>query len=377
MMNKKQKAGRHKNLCHDTSEWAACALCGLFLIAIFVLLPVSLAAKKKSSHDGAPVSKVKVTARQIDSFYRSGKQTTQFGKLRFLGGLELTSDWRGFGGWSDLVVDKDGRRFLAISDEGHWLRATLQYQGLKPVGIANASRGDLHALSGRVLKGKRERDAEGAVLLDGTLENGSLLISFERIHRIGRFKALRQGIVGPSQYLTLPREVRTLKRNKGIESVGVIRAGRLKGSIIAVAERYRRARDRNSRGRPGWIFTANGTQRFYVKDRGDMDITSLAGLPGGDVLLLERRFRWSEGIKIRLRCIHTDGLRPGEVVDGKVILEAGLDFEIDNMEGLSVHRGPGGETILTLISDDNFNKLLQRTILLQFQLETSDVSPVM
>jgi hypothetical protein len=38
------------------------------------------------------------------------------------------------------------------------------------------------------------------------------------------------------------------------------------------------------------------------------------------------------------------------------------------MEGLALHQGAGGETILTLISDDNFNRLLQRTVLLQFAL---------
>jgi hypothetical protein len=37
------------------------------------------------------------------------------------------------------------------------------------------------------------------------------------------------------------------------------------------------------------------------------------------------------------------------------------------MEGLSVHRSPSGETVLTLISDDNFSPL-QRTLLLQFTL---------
>jgi hypothetical protein len=37
------------------------------------------------------------------------------------------------------------------------------------------------------------------------------------------------------------------------------------------------------------------------------------------------------------------------------------------MEGLSVHRSAGGETVLTLISDDNFSAV-QRTLLLQFTL---------
>jgi hypothetical protein len=55
-------------------------------------------------------------------------------------------------------------------------------------------------------------------------------------------------------------------------------------------------------------------------------------------------------------------------VDGPVIFEADGSHQIDNLEGLSVHRGAGGETVLTMISDDNFS-LLQRTLLLEFTLE--------
>jgi hypothetical protein len=70
---------------------------------------------------------------------------------------------------------------------------------------------------------------------------------------------------------------------------------------------------------------------------------------------------------MRIRRIAMAGITPGGLVDGPVLLEADLRNEIDNMEGLSIHRGAGGEIVLTLISDDNFS-LLQRTLLLQFAL---------
>jgi hypothetical protein len=38
------------------------------------------------------------------------------------------------------------------------------------------------------------------------------------------------------------------------------------------------------------------------------------------------------------------------------------------MEGLAAHRSPSGEIVLTIISDNNFNTLLQRNLLLQFTL---------
>jgi len=55
------------------------------------------------------------------------------------------------------------------------------------------------------------------------------------------------------------------------------------------------------------------------------------------------------------------------VIDGPSIFEADLGNEIDNMEGIDAHVTPEGDTVLTLVSDDNFS-LIQRNLLLQFTL---------
>jgi hypothetical protein len=68
-----------------------------------------------------------------------------------------------------------------------------------------------------------------------------------------------------------------------------------------------------------------------------------------------------------MRRVALGEIKPGAVVDGPVLFDVDLGYEIDNMEGLSVHRSAGGETVLTLISDDNFSAV-QRTLLLQFTL---------
>jgi len=67
-------------------------------------------------------------------------------------------------------------------------------------------------------------------------------------------------------------------------------------------------------------------------------------------------------------------LKPGKLIEGEVLLEANDSLNIDNMEGIAVHRSSAGETILTLISDDNFSPL-QRTLLMQFALP--DGEPVL
>jgi len=90
-------------------------------------------------------------------------------------------------------------------------------------------------------------------------------------------------------------------------------------------------------------------------------------LPSGELLVLERKFSLIEGVGIRIRSIPLATLAPGAVVDGPAIFEADLGDEIDNMEGIDSHVTPAGETVLTLISDDNFS-MIERTLLLQFTL---------
>ena len=55
------------------------------------------------------------------------------------------------------------------------------------------------------------------------------------------------------------------------------------------------------------------------------------------------------------------------MIDGPTIFNADLGSEIDNMEGIDAHVTPEGDTVLTLISDDNFS-MIQRNLLLQFTL---------
>jgi hypothetical protein len=97
------------------------------------------------------------------------------------------------------------------------------------------------------------------------------------------------------------------------------------------------------------------------------DVTDLAFLPDGDLLLLERRFALLGGLGCRLRRMAGAAIAPGAQVDGEIVYESDGSHRIDNMEGLAVHR-EGRETIVTLISDNNFNRSLQRTLLLEFAL---------
>ena len=325
-------------------------------------LPHSAAQDAGSSTEGA--QPIDIAAHPIPHFLRPSPNLQRFGSLEFRGGLVLTAPSRDFGGWSGLVMDAGGRNLLSVSDGGSWLTADIAYEGERPARITNARLGPLLAADGRSLRGKREQDAESVALLDGSLARGTLLIGFERAHRIGRFEIRDREVRAPVGYLRLPPEAMRMQPNQGIEAVTVLQAGPLRGSVVAFAERF----TRGSGYHTGWIWIRGEPHRIQLQDIDGFNITDAAGLPDGGLLILERYFRWTEGVKLRIRRLAPGEIAPGARLTGRTLLEADSSYEIDNMEGLAVHRGARGETVVSLISDDNFNSLLQRTIFLQFAL---------
>jgi len=325
-------------------------------------LPRSAAQDASSATEG--LRPIDIEARPIPHFLRSSPNLQRFGNLEFRGGLVLTSSSRDFGGCSGLVMDAGGRSLLSISDAGSWLTADLVYEGERPARITNARLGPLLAVGGSPLRDKREQDAESVALVDGTLARGTLLVGFERAHRIGRFEIRDREVRAPIGYLRLPPEAKRMQPNQGIEALAVLQAGPLRGSVVAFAERF----TRGSGYHTGWIWVRGEPHRIQLQDIDGFNITDAAGLPDGGLLILERYFRWTEGVKVRIRRLAPGEIVPGARLTGRTLLEADSSYEIDNMEGIAVHRGARGETVVSLISDDNFNSFLQRTIFLQFAL---------
>lgn len=311
----------------------------------------------------APNGPITVTARRIESFSRTSSEK-RFGRLTFRGGLVLTSDNKDFGGLSGIDIEADGKSFVAISDEGHWLTGSLTYDGTAPAGMTNVRQGPILGMGGRILTRKRDLDAEACTILDGTLARGTVLIGFERNHRIGRYPVIDRVIQPPVAALKMPPEAQKMRANQGLEAVSVLRGGPYKGAVIGICERFPSPDGQHA----GWLWINGEPQRFGLQNIGGFDITDVNSLSDGTVLILERRFRWSEGVQMQMRLVKPAELKPGAMIQGEVLISADMGYDIDNMEGLGVHRTAKGETVLTLISDDNFNSFLQRTILLQFVL---------
>src|SRR5690606_30882421 len=104
--------------------------------------------------------------------------------------------------------------------------------------------------------------------------------------------------------------------NVQFEAVAVLQGGRYKGSPIAFAENLKDRRGYHT----GWIWVNDEPQRLHLADIDEFDITDAAPLRDGSVVVLERRFRWTEGVKMRLRLLSPDEIAPGADMQGEVLL---------------------------------------------------------
>ena len=189
----------------------------------------------------------------------------------------------------------------------------------------------------------------------------------ERVHQIVRFNYGHDGL-RRARHADRDACGVALLAEQPRDRIAGVRAAR--AAARRHADRDFRARPRQGRQHQGLSDRRAGGRDVHGEAHADFDISDAALLPDGDLLLLERKFSWTGGLFIRLRHVALSAVRPDALVDGQVLLEVDLGYEIDNMEGLSVHRGASGETVLTLMSDDNFS-IIQRTLLLQFTLAES------
>jgi hypothetical protein len=335
------------------------------LAAIFVgSWSVAAFAGAKPDIAGLKAGPISIDAAIIKTFVRTedAEHRLSGSKVTFRGGLVLSSPSPHFGGWSGLVLGDDAKSLLAISDTGVWMTGTLVYEGDHLSGIAGARLGPVPGRNGLPIRRASDRDSESIALERGTLTKGTALVGFERHHRIEKYALSAAGLTKDLGSVSLPRGARRMRPNQGLEGVTVMRGGRYKGALIAFSERLYDT----SRNHTGWLWTRKGPVTIHLKNTGDYDVTDLSSLDDGTLFVLERRFRWTEGVKMRLVRIAPGELKPGRTMQGETLIDADMSDQIDNMEGLSVTPLKSGEVLVTMISDDNFNHIFQRTMLLQF-----------
>lgn len=294
---------------------------------------------------------------QKEPFKLDDPTARQVGRLIWRGGLSLKANSANFGGWSDLYVTPDGRRLTSISDVGGWFTATIDYdQDGNLAGLRDGRIGPLHNLDGKPLVTKEWADSEAMA----HMPDGSWMVSFERHHRIWHYPALE----GVPIAIDLPTDFSRQPSNGGVETLTALPDGRL----IAISEKYSVRPGFNV----GWIGTPAGGgryawSRFEYATVPDFHPTSIVQLPDGSFATLERAFDIVRGVRVRVMHFEADQLKAGGTVHAEELAFLVTPYAVDNLEGIAAARGPRGETLLWLISDDNFNPL-QRNLLLMFEI---------
>ena len=286
---------------------AAVALIAMLAVA----LPASaqLLSKKKDEPPAAP-SAIEIRAEPIPAFDHRDPSCRRFGKLDFRGGLVLTSPFKEFGGISSINVAADGVNFLAASDRSWWLRGRITYAGTRPTGIAGAEMAPMLGPDGRTLAARGWYDTE-AMARDGN----TVYVGIERVHRIVRFDFGKEGLLARARPIDVPAAFRSFPNNGSVEALAFVPrgSGPLGGTLIAIAERGR------DRAGDHLAFLIGGPRpgSFTIKRRNDYDVSDATILPGGDLVILERKFGWTTGLYIRARRIPIAEVRPARWWTGR------------------------------------------------------------
>lgn len=277
------------------------------------------------------------------------------GRLEWRGGLEITSTDGRFGGLSGLHITPDGRSLTAVGDRGLWFRAALRYRDGRLNGLMDATLSEIRDDQGRPVKGANG-DAESIATRDGA----SMLVSFERRHRVWRYHSP----ASTADPVTAPSEIQTLSNNGGVEAMTHL----CNGQLLLIAEKNK------TRGRhvKGWVQKNSGWESFTYNTHAGYRPTGATTLPDCRIMFIERSYSLIAGVSARVTVIDAAAFGAAAFGAGASITPreiARFDFPVvvDNFEGVAARRSNSGETLVYIVSDDNYNPL-QRTLLLMFAL---------
>jgi hypothetical protein len=251
---------------------------------------------------------------------------------------ELDAPW--FGGWSGIEVTDQGNQLTVISDRGQLTRGRMNRNNGKLASVTVQSSKHLgRATGGRVRK--KASDAEGLAISD----SGQAHISFEHHHRIMRTDIATARTSGR---IALPFQ-NTLGDNAGVEALAV----GLDGTLFAIGEQVLP----NDAPFPLYAYSS-GKWRISARipKRGPFVPVGADFDSKGRLWLLERAVT-PLGFRSRIRMFVIDPRAPQEYT-----LLTTLPARYDNLEGISVWDDAHGKMHVSMISDDNFMRILRTQI---------------
>lgn len=285
------------------------------------------------------------------AYVPDGGWPRRVGALTPIGAVRLWSRDPAFGGFSALSVS-DGAATL-LSDGGNYVRVSISGQHLitRAAGALPDGPGTGWA--------KESRDTESLTV---DRASGRAWIGYERANAIWRYSAdLRR-----AEAHAAPAAMREWPTNGGAEAMVRLNDGR----FVVIGEQ---ARVRGRRGlRQALIFggdpTARATtvERFGYRPPAGYNPSDAAVLPGGDLLVLNRRFSQLRFFAVLTR-VRVADIRAGATVTGQEIARWGPPLLGENPEGIAVTR-EGGRTMLWVVTDNDL-AWYRPTLLLKFRID--------
>jgi len=312
-------------------------------------------------------SAVVVSARPVN--FSTEDRGSRYGKLEWRGGLQLSSTDPRFGGFSAMTVSADGQKLLAVSDDGWWLRLAVRYdEAGRLAGVGDGEMAAILDANGQPYDRKGKRDAEALTALSPAGPDGPVAVGFENRVRIERYNIGENGLAARPEPLfpSLPERLRKGPGNQELEALAWIPSGGLKGRLLAISEN-----NLDSRGNiRAWVLGGAKPISLSFEKNDTFRITDVTILPSGDIVTVERDFSRSDRrLRMGIRRFPMAAVKEGATLRGEVLLIADWPRDtIDNMEAIASYRAKDGEERLLIMSDDNYNGFLQRTLLLQFAL---------
>ena len=264
-------------------------------------------------------------------------------KLEQVGFLNIDRNEKDYGGFSGLLINNAGTEALVVTDKSFFFVLELRRDDNDILtGYSAIKKGRILSSKGEHLNG-RNTDSE-SIAMDA---NNNYYISFESNHRI----MMHTEVEGKGIFVPKHPMFRKLSVNKGIEALAIDNENRL----IAIPEKP----PLGISDIPIFRLQNNKWEIIkYVKIEDNFLVTDAEILPMGLLLILERKFSWTQGFKTRFRLISLDKFDNTE----PIIVFTSTANQFDNLEGMTFWKDKKGEMRILTVSDDNFHPLQQSEI---------------
>jgi hypothetical protein len=254
----------------------------------------------------------------------------------------------GLYGFSAIEVSEKGERFTVMGDGGQIVRGLIHRENDRIDGLRQWLFTTLQNSAGAGME-REDRDSEGLAIAN----DGLAYVSFEGGHRVWSYKDLE----GPARPLPLHPDFLNFPSNSGLEALAVD----AEGTVYAVPERS------GDLTEPFVVYRykdGSWDSPFSIARQGEFLPVGADFGPDGMFYLLERSFLGIFGLQSRVRRFTIEG----DTIGQEETLFETLPRTHDNLEGISVWRGPDGLIRLTMISDDNGRAPLQRTEFVEYRI---------